>query len=336
MTTKNTIKQVDDAKFEINRIKSGRGFRYLDKNGSVIKGQKQLKRLKQLVIPPMWTDVLISQWEDGHVQATGRDAKDRKQYIYHSEWEKQRQQEKFDKMLSFAKQLPSIREQCEAHLSLDGWPKEKVLALVVSVLDSTGIRIGNQRYTNENESYGLTTLRRKHMSEAGDKLLFEYKGKSHQQRTVSIDDDELVAYIQQVAEQPGYEIFRYQESANHWISIDSEDVNQYIHEIAGDEFYSKDFRTWVATRLAVEKYPDAVKEKELSPRKKMTNILLRAVADEIGNTPAVCKDYYVHPSIMQLIDSKSLPVLKETKADKNNVGISAAEKIVLKVLKKAQ
>jgi len=145
-----------------------------------------------------------------------------------------------------------------------------------------------------------------------------------------------VAYIQQVAEQPGYEIFRYQESANHWISIDSEDVNQYIHEIAGDEFYSKDFRTWVATRLAVEKYPDAVKEKELSPRKKMTNILLRAVADEIGNTPAVCKDYYVHPSIMQLIDSKSLPVLKETKADKNNVGISAAEKIVLKVLKKAQ
>lgn len=331
MSTHTPIKQVDDATFEIHRVKHGRGFRYLDKNGAAIKSPKKLQRLKDLVIPPMWTDVLISQWEDGHVQATGRDKKGRKQYIYHSEWEKQRQQEKFDKLLAFAQQLPNIRKQCQQHLALNDWPKEKVLALVVSILDSTGVRIGNQRYTDENESYGLTTLRRKHMTDEGAELLFEYQGKSHQQRAVTIDDDDLVKFIQQVAEQPGYEIFRYQKTASQWVSIDSEDVNEYIHQLAGDQYYSKDFRTWVATRLAVEKYPEALEQKALNPRKKMTNILLRAVADEIGNTPAVCKDYYVHPAVMQLIDQKNLPTADNFKS-KQNSGLSVAEQIIVDIL----
>lgn len=336
MSKHTKIKHVDDATFEINRVKHGRGFRYQLNDGSYITDNKKLIRLKKLVIPPMWTDVLISQWEDGHVQATGRDKKGRKQYIYHSEWEKQRQQEKFDKMLDFAQKLPAIRDHCGALLSTPGWSKDKVLALIVSILDQTGIRIGNQRYTDENESYGLTTLRRKHLDESSDALIFNYKGKSHQERAVTIDDDALVSFIKTVAEQPGYEIFRYQESANQWQTIDSEDVNEFIHSIAGDQFYSKDFRTWVATRLAVEKYPEAIAHKTENPRKKMTNILLRAVADEIGNTPAVCKDYYVHPAIMQLIDKKALPKIDDFHADKSAHGLSAAEKIVLRILKKSQ
>lgn len=331
MAKRKKLKQVDDSSFSIARIRRGRGFQFL-KNEEPIKDEKIIKRIKALVIPPMWNDVIISQWSDGHVQATGRDQKGRKQYIYHSQWEKQRQQKKFDKLAEFASFLPIIRSQIDKDLKAKEWSKNKVLALIVRILDQTGIRIGNQRYTDENNSYGLTTLRRKHLTKLdAHHITFSYMGKSHQQREVTIDDDKLIQFIQKVADQPGYEIFRYQENNNNWQNIDSEDVNEYIHKMSTEEFYSKDFRTWVATRLAVEYYPEALAEKTENPKRKMTNILLKAVADEIGNTPTVCRDYYVHPKIMQLIDQQKLPLVDEFKDDKKSK-LSIAEQIVAKIL----
>ncbi len=328
----NQLREVDDAEFEITRKKQGRGFSFIYLNGKCITDAQLKKRLKKLVIPPMWTEVMISQWADGHVQATGRDNKGRKQYIYHSEWHRQQQNEKFERLISFGKKLPSIRKKCLAQVNERGWSKNKVMSLIVLILDQTGIRIGNKRYTDENNSYGLTTLRRKHLDLDDDQLTFTYKGKSHQNRCVEIDDPKLIKYIQQSAEQPGYEIFRYQDKNRDWHAADSDDVNQYIKELADKMFYSKDFRTWAASRLAVEYYPEALAEKKRSPRRKMTNILLRFVADEMGNTPTVCKDYYIHPKVMRLINDKKLPSIDDFSDSEDTHGHSASEQLLLHIL----
>jgi DNA topoisomerase-1 len=326
------LKYVDDAALCIKRRKYGRGFQYHDEKGEQIIDTRLLRRLKSLVIPPMWDEVMICKWEDGHIQAIGRDQKGRKQYIYHSEWERQRQREKFARMADFGRQLPLIRQSCYKHVAKRGWSKKKVLALMVLILDETGIRIGNARYVEENETYGLSTLRRKHLVVEDEELLFRFKGKSHQQRTVVIEDNELIKLIKRSAEHPGYELFRYQDNSSAWHNIDSEDINTYIQEAMQAEFTSKDFRTWVATRLAVECYPDALEQKSQTPKKKFTNILIRLVADELGNTPAICRDYYVHPAVMRLVDQQTLPDLAGYEDDKTRHGHSAAEKLVLNVI----
>ena len=326
------IKYIDDTDLCMVRKKYGRGFQYYDETGDKITDKKILHRLKKLIIPPMWDKVMICKWPDGHIQATGRDLKGRKQYIYHSEWERQRQAEKFAKMKSFGKVLPKVRKKCLKDISAKNWQKSKVLALMLLILDETGIRIGNQQYAKKNETYGLTTLRRRHLDIDRSGLTFEYKGKSNKIRTVAIDDNDLVKFIRKSAELPGYEIFRYRDENGDWQNIDSDEVNEYIRASMGEEFSSKDFRTWVASRLAVEYYPQAIAQKENAPRKKFTNILIRLVADELGNTPSVCKNYYVHPNILQLIDKKELPFFEDYTDGKYDYSLSAAEKIVLKVI----
>ncbi|WP_262888974.1 hypothetical protein [Costertonia aggregata] len=203
------IKEIDDSALAITRRKWGRGYVYYTENGRRIKDKKILSRLRNLVIPPMWTDVMICKFEDGHIQATGRDLKGRKQYIYHSIYEKLRQEEKFRKLLDFVKTLPEMRKRAHTDMKSKGWPKDQLLALIVLLLDEYGIRIGNKQYRNRNETYGLTTLRRKHLSIDNNELIFSFKGKSNKTREVHIDDSELVPFIKKAADLPGYEIFRY-------------------------------------------------------------------------------------------------------------------------------
>jgi DNA topoisomerase-1 len=301
------IKYVNDGAMSIHKQKKGKGYQYFDEDSEKITDKLILSRLQKIIIPPMWSDVYICKWDNGHIQAIGRDAKGRKQYIYHATFEKSRQQEKFAKMKDFGKALPKFRKKVGEDIALKEWSKNKILALIILLLDETGIRIGNKQYANQNGTFGLTTLRRKHMSFDNSQVVFEYKGKSNQMRHVEIDDAQLAKLIKKSAELPGFEIFRYKDSDGHFQPVDSEDVNDYIHAHMGKKFSSKDFRTWVGSRLAVELYPFAIDAIGKSKKGKISNTLIKMVANELGNTPMICKCYYVHPNIVQKIESKSLP-----------------------------
>ncbi len=315
------------------RRKWGRGFQYFDENGLKIERSSELQRLRQLVIPPMWEEVRICKWEDGHIQATGRDGKGRKQYVYHSAWERQQQRWKFGKLKQFGEALPELRRRCLEQINNEeGWPRQKVLALMLLVLDETGIRIGNQQYASRNETYGLSTLRRKHLSMAQQKLTFEFTGKSNKPQQVAVEDPALIRQIKEAAELPGYELFRYRNGSRGWENVDSEDVNQYIQQRLGPEFSSKDFRTWVASRLAVEHYPEAIAQQKKKPRSKLLNLIMKAVAEELGNTPAVCKSHYVHPKVQQLAEERKLPQPKEDGAADEPFAHSPAEQVLLSVI----
>ena len=324
------IRHVDDEAMSFRKQKKGKGYHYFDENGIKIMDKTLLNRFRKLIIPPMWTDVCICKWDDGHIQAIGRDAKGRKQYIYHSEFEKLKQEEKFAKMKDFGKALTKFRKKILQDVAASDWNKDKVLALIVLFLDETGIRIGNKHYANQNGTVGLTTLRRKHFTFENNQVIFEYKGKSNQMRHIEVDDLNLAQLIKKSAELPGYEIFRYKDSSGHFIPVDSDDVNEYIRTNMGKNFSSKDFRTWVASRLAVELYPFAMEALDKTKKNKFSNTLIRLVAKELGNTPTVCKSFYVHPSILQKIESKSLPNKVYIDSGMNNYKLTSSEKEVMK------
>jgi len=329
------IREIDESAMCISRKKRGRGYSFYDEKGRLIQNKTTLKRLRDLVIPPMWSDVMVCRFDDGHIQAIGRDAKGRKQYIYHSEYERQQQEAKFRKMLDFSELLPEVRKKAHADLTVKGWGKDKLVALIILILDEYGIRIGNKEYKKQNESYGLTTLRRKHLSIEDDELLLSFKGKSHKEQEVHIDDEKLIPFIKEAADLPGYEIFRYRDPKNKYHDIDSDDVNAYITENLGPEYSSKDFRTWSANRLAVECYPLALEELNNGSRKKFSNIVIKLVAAELGNTPSVCRNYYVHPALFNRIDKKSLPDPNPFKDSKSEFGLSAGEKLARKVIEES-
>lgn len=304
----------------------------MDADGNVIKDPDVLKRIKALVIPPMWTDVLVCAECDGHLQATGRDQKGRKQYIYHPEWEKERQGEKFARLGAFGRKLPKLRKKIQADLKRRGWPKDKVVALMASLLDQTGIRIGNKCYQQQNNTFGLSTLRRKHMQLEGNSLILQYRGKSAQEREVEVTDPLLVRHVKRVAELPGYELFKYRDDEGCKRTLDSHDVQEYIQRVLGKEFSCKDFRTWVASRLAVEHVPLARKEKESSPRKNEETILVRMVAEELGNTLSVCRQYYIHPTILKLFSEGKMPTNNPFRETNSPAALSKSEKLLLKLL----
>lgn len=329
------IREIDDSALAITRRKYGRGYAYYSEDGEKITDKSILKRLKGLVIPPMWSDVLICKFEDGHIQAIGRDLKGRKQYIYHSKYEKLRQEEKFKKLLKFVSHLPKIRKRAYKDLEIKGWPKEKLVAMIVLLLDEYGIRIGNKQYRNRNESYGLTTLRRKHMTISDSELIFSFKGKSNKMQEVHIDDDELVPFIKRAADLPGYEIFRYRDGNGDFQDVDSEDVNDYITSFMGSDFSSKYFRTWAANRLAMDFYPEALADQQDGSRKKFSNILIKMVATELGNNPSVCRDYYVHPAIFNVVDKKQVSEPNPFQDAKTPYGLSASEKLARKIIEES-
>lgn len=299
---------IHDNHLTIHRKKYGRGYSYLIDNKTRLTDKDQLKRIKSLVIPPAWEEVRISKIPNGHLQCVGRDAKNRKVYRYHDIWSLLRNQTKFFKMAAFAKALPKIRKRITQDVSLNGMPLNKALAIVLEVMQETAIRVGSQQYATRNGTYGLSTLRTRHLNHEDDKLVFNFNGKKGVQQSIAIDDPELLDLIQQCEEIPGYELFQYYDDNKHKHTVDSTLINQYIHEIAGDIFSAKDFRTWCATCTFFEELlhlPKPVTEKEIQ-----SNVLQAydIAAAALGNTRTVVRDYYVHPQVASLYEDSKFEI----------------------------
>lgn len=327
-----------DAHLSIVRLRRGKGFQYLADGRRKISTSTTLQRIRRLAIPPMWEEVLISVRHDCHIQAVGRDQKGRKQYIYHAEWHLEQQRKKFDKLVAFAQQLPLVRKQCLELIRRKPWSKDKALALMVLILDDTGIRIGNREYLQANQTYGLSTLQDRHLEVHGSTASLRFRGKSGKDLQVDIDDPRLASLIRKSADLPGYSLFRYQDDEGTWHDVDSDDVNTFIRARIGEEFSCKDFRTWAATRLVLELYPQALKESQENPRKKLLNLLVKAIAAKLGNTVAVCRGYYIHPALLALAEENKLPVLSERvlSAHRGNAlrtGLSKVERTTLELLR---
>ncbi len=283
----------------IRRKRSGKSFRYVDAQGKAVKDAATLDRIDKLVIPPAWTDVWICADPDGHLQATGRDARRRKQYRYHPRWREVRDETKYHRMLAFARALPAIRVRVDQDMARRGLPREKVLAAVVKVLETTLMRVGNEEYARDNESFGAATLRDEHVDVSGGTMTFAFKGKSGKRHEITLKDRRLAKIVKSCQDLPGQELFQYLDDDGIQRDVASQDINDYLREIAGDQFTAKDFRTWAGTVLAAM----ALREFEsFETRKALKTNVKRAieqVAAKLGNTPAVCRKCYVHPEILE-------------------------------------
>lgn len=282
----------------LRRKKWGRGHIYLDDNGNKIQSESTVERIKALVIPPAWRNVWICALPNGHLQATGVDDKDRKQYLYHADWIAYRQSAKFDRLYSFGGLLPQIRSAINRDLRRHHWPREKVAALVVHLMDNYYFRVGQRIYARENKSYGVATLRKKHLEIHTDSLIIRYRGKSGKDQRVRITSSPIVRKIRRLSELPGYEIFRY-EIDNQCRTIDASDINSYLKEITASSITAKDFRTWGGSKLAIAGYEEVIAELAEKPQSKFETTLVRKVARALGNTVSVCKEYYIHPLVLE-------------------------------------
>jgi DNA topoisomerase-1 len=295
---------VHDSQPGYRRRRHGRGFVYLDQRGNITRDKEPVERIKKLKIPPAWQQVWICHKPNGYLQATGKDGRYRKQYIYHPQWMAFSQQEKFDALRNFGRVLPQLRETTAAHLRKRGWPLEKVLALVVTFMDKKFLRVGNLSYRNSNDTYGITTLRRKHLKEQEGKLMLEYKAKSGKMRRISIENRQLIRLVKESSELPGYELFKYIDDDGSRRTIDSSDVNEYLRTITGETFTSKTFRTWGGTTIALQQWHFAKEEKAENPHKNLKATIVKKVAEELGNTKAVAEKYYIHPAILKIISDE--------------------------------
>ena len=291
------LRYATDARPGILRRRSGRGFSYREADGGTIRDREILARIRALAIPPAWTDVWICPWPNGHIQATGRDAKGRKQYRYHARWHDRRGVDKFERMLAFADALPRIRERCEADLRRPGLPREKVLATVVRLLELTLIRVGNDEYARQNRSFGLTTLRDRHARIDGSAVRFRFRGKAGRVHEVDLRDRRLAGVIRRCQELPGQELFQYVDEAGDVRDVTSDDVNAYLRDAAEGSYTAKDFRTWAGTVLAYRAL--RALEPGRSATKRAVVEAVRLTADRLGNTPAVARGSYVHPAVLE-------------------------------------
>ncbi|GAC1479557.1 MAG: DNA topoisomerase IB [Candidatus Dormibacteria bacterium] len=325
------LRYVSDLMPGIRRKKSGESFIYEDPDGEQVRDEETLKRIKGLVIPPAWTDVWICPSPMGHLQATGRDARKRKQYRYHERWRLVRDAVKYDRMLAFAEALPRIRERTDRDLELSGMPREKVLATVVRLLEETRIRVGNEEYAKENGSFGLTTLRNRHVNVVGSEVRFKFKGKSGKHHDVHLQDRRLAKIIKRFLDVPGQELFQYLDGDGEYHPVESSDVNEYIGEITGEDFTAKDFRTWAGTILAARFFREAqVTPETQGARKELVRAIAR-VAEELGNTPAVCKKCYIHPAVIAAYLAGGLKPV-EAKDDEDPYKLSSEERGLLALL----
>jgi DNA topoisomerase-1 len=288
-----------DSKPGITRVRRGKAFSYHRPNGELIRGERDLKRIRALVIPPAWTDVWICPDPHGHLQATGRDARGRKQHRYHDRWREVRDQAKYDHVISFAEALPAIRQRVDADMRRQGLPREKVLATVVRLLEASLIRVGNDASAAENASYGLTTLRRRHVDISGSQMRFRFTGKSGKEWDLSIRDRRIARVVQQCSELPGYEIFKYKDEHGELVDVTSTEVNAYLREISGGDFTARDFRTWAGTVLAATALHACEEASTSTEAKRQVVQAIEQVARDLGNTPAVCRACYVHPAILE-------------------------------------
>lgn len=306
------LRYMPDDRPGIRRRRAGTGFSYIGPDGETVREARVRERIASIAIPPAWTDVWISPSPNGHIQATGRDAKGRKQYRYHPRWREVRDEDKYERMIAFAEALPGIRERTNQDLALRGLPREKVLAAVVQLLDRTLIRVGNQEYAKENDSYGLTTIRKRHVDLNGSEIQFQFRGKSGQEHEVDIRDRRLANIVRKCLEIPGYELFKYIDEDGNRQDVESAHVNEYLREITGQDFTAKDFRTWAGTVLAAQALREFEEfDSEAAARSNVVQAIER-VAKRLGNTPAICRKCYVHPAILDsYLDGSLIDALRK-------------------------
>jgi DNA topoisomerase-1 len=328
------LRYVSDQSAGIRRRRVGTAFSYVASDGRTIRDTETTRRIKSLVIPPAWTDVWISADPRGHLQATGRDARGRKQYRYHPRWREVRDAVKYDRLLAFAAALPRVRQRTDQDLERLGLPREKVLATVVRLLEETRIRIGNDEYRRENGSYGLTTLRDRHVNVIGAEVRFTFLGKSAKNHSIELHDRRMARIIKHLVDIPGQELFKYVDHNGEVKAIDSADVNEYLRQISGEDFTAKDFRTWAGTILAARFIREAAGAANPRRAKKELVRAIARVADELGDTAAVTKKSYIHPAVIAAYLAGGLEPISE-KDEPDPYRLSAEERDLLALLTKA-
>ena len=292
------LRYVSDSRPGIRRRAAGSGFVYLETEGRPVEEEVVLARIKSLAIPPAWTEVWICRLSHGHLQASGRDARGRKQYRYHARWRKVRDECKFDRMLQFGEALPRIRKRVEEDLRLTRLSREKVLAIVVRLLETTFIRVGNEEYARTNKSFGLTTLKDRHVKVKGAKIVFRFRGKSGKEHQITLANRKLARLVKSCQDLPGQDLFQFIDDDGQPQPIDSGDVNEYIRQIAAEDFTAKDFRTWAGTLLAAQRLDDYPSVESAAGGKAACVSAVADVAASLGNTPTICRKCYIHPEIL--------------------------------------
>jgi DNA topoisomerase-1 len=329
------LRYVSDSTPGYTRKKTGKGWSYLDADGKVVKDKELIVRFNKLVIPPAYTNVWISPYENGHLQFTGTDAAGRKQYRYHSQWNKIRNQSKYHRLQTFAAHLPAIRQQVDKDLARRNLDYEKVVALVVRLMELTSIRVGNESYKKLYGSFGLTTLMDKHVKIEGSKLNFQFKGKKGVMHKVALQSKKLARLVKQCRDIPGKELFQFYNEYGERCTIGSGDINNYLKEITGEDFTAKDFRTWAGSVSALYAFKEAGEFSTIAECRKKIVSVLDQVAVNLGNTRTVCKKYYVHPTVIKSYEDGSLfkyiSQLDEEK-DIQAAELNIAEKALLQIL----
>jgi DNA topoisomerase I len=292
------LRYVNDHAPGLRRRRAGRGFVYVDRDGRRVTDADELRRIRALAIPPAWREVWICPSPGGHIQAVGRDARGRKQYRYHPRWRALRDHTKYARMIAFAEALPRIRARVESDLARPGLPREKVIASIVRLLETTGVRVGNVEYARTNGSFGLTTLRNRHAEVSGARVRFEFRGKGGKPVSVDVTDRRVARVVARCQEVPGQELFQYVDAEGTRQTIDSADVNAYLKEVGGEEFTAKDFRTWVGTVLAARALREVAPCASKAQGRRNVTRAVEAVARLLGNTPAICRKSYVHPAVV--------------------------------------
>ena len=332
------LRYVSDATPGIARKRSGKGFRYVGPDGAAVRDAETLARIKSLVIPPAWKDVWICPSPKGHLQATGRDAKGRKQSRYHPHWRKVRDETKYERMMKFGDALPTIRKRVEHDLATPGLSRQKVLATIVRLMEATLIRVGNAEYARENHSYGLTTMRGRHVEVDGATITFKFQGKSGVRHTIDVNDRRLAKIIQRCQDIPGYELFQYEDADGGHNTVDSADVNEYLRQIGEQDFTAKDFRTWSGTVLAYAALGELDAFESETEAKKNVVQAIKTAAARLGNTVSVCRKCYVHPAVLECYLSGTMVKIPNNsgarKIAKTSPALHPVEMTVMRLLQK--
>lgn len=327
------LRYVTDSSPGITRHRAGKGFYYKNAKGDKVTDEATLARIKSLAIPPAWTDVWIATTANAHVQATGRDVKARKQYRYHPRWTEVRDEAKYETMVEFAHALPAIRKRVDEDLALPGLPRQKLLAALVKLLETTLIRVGNDQYAKENKSYGLTTMRDRHADIEGSTVTFSFAGKSGVDHEIQLKDRKLANVVRKAQELPGQQLFQYLDEDGNRQSVDSGDVNDYLREISGKNFTAKDFRTWAGTMLAAEALAGFDLDGDEAKAKSNIVSAIENVAKQLGNTPTICRKCYVHPAVIDAyMEGDTISTIEQRAEKKKKTDLPPLEHAVMELL----
>lgn len=328
------LRYIDDRQPGITRQRRGRHFAYFYPNGSLVRDRHEVDRIRALAIPPAYTHVWISPIANGHIQATGRDARLRKQYRYHKRWSQVRDEAKYQRLIAFGHALPAIRAAVAKDLSLPELPRRKVLAAIVAIMDSTGLRVGNEEYARQNDTFGLTTLRTRHARVSGSTVRLRFRGKTGRQYSIALDDKRLARIVKRCRDLPGEELFTYVDETGALCAVTSDDVNDYLRENAGEAFSAKDFRTWIGTVQCIAALTEPASGH--TDVKQRIGEALASVAERLGNTPAICRKAYVHPAVLETYSRKGrLPAQRGKPAARARAGdLSREERFALRFVER--